>query len=72
MFLATPLAANEAALAKVSAVLEGKILVDCTNPVGANLSHRLKSERSGAEFVQSLVPTAKVVKAFTILWLREL
>lgn len=66
VFLATPFAANEAALSEVSSALEGKILVDCTNPVGANLSHGLKSERSGAEFVQSLVPTAKVVKAFTI------
>lgn len=66
VFLATPFAANESALAEVSAVLSDKILVDCTNPVGANLSHGLNSERSGAELIQSLVPTAKVVKAFTI------
>jgi 8-hydroxy-5-deazaflavin:NADPH oxidoreductase len=66
VFLATPFAANEAALAEVTSVLEGKILVDCTNPVGANLSHGLKSEGSGAEFVQGLAPGAKVVKAFTI------
>jgi 8-hydroxy-5-deazaflavin:NADPH oxidoreductase len=66
VFLATPFAANEAALAEISSALAGKILVDCTNPVGANLSHGLNSERSGAEFIQSLVPTAKVVKAFTI------
>jgi len=66
VFLATPFAANEAALSEVSSGLEGKILVDCTNPVGANLIHGLKSERSGAEFVQRLVPAAKVVKAFTI------
>jgi hypothetical protein len=66
VFLATPFAANEAALAEVRLALEGKILVDCTNPVGANLSHGLQSERSGAEVVQNLVPDAKVVKAFTI------
>ncbi len=66
VFLATPFAANEAALAEVSLALEGKVLVDCTNPVGVNLSHGLKSERSGAEVVQNLVPGAKVVKAFTI------
>jgi len=66
VFLATPFAANEAALAEVGSALEGKILVDCTNPVGANLSYGLKSEQSGAEFVQGLVPRAKVVKAFTI------
>jgi predicted dinucleotide-binding enzyme len=66
VFLATPFAANEAALSEVSSALEGKILVDCTNPVGANLSHGLNSERSGAEVVQSVVPAVKVVKAFTI------
>jgi 8-hydroxy-5-deazaflavin:NADPH oxidoreductase len=65
VFLATPFAANQAALADAGD-LSGKVLVDCTNPVGANLTHGLKSERSGAEVVQSLVPTAKVVKAFTI------
>lgn len=66
VFLATPFAANETALAEVRSSLVGKILVDCTNPVNPDLSHGLNSERSGAEFVQSLVPEAKVVKAFTI------
>lgn len=65
IFLATPFTANQAALAEAGD-LSDKILVDCTNPVGANLTHGLKSECSGAEFVQSLVPSAKVVKAFTI------
>lgn len=65
VFLATPFAANQVALAEAGD-LSNKVLVDCTNPVGENLSHGLKSERSGAEVVQSLVPTASVVKAFTI------
>lgn len=65
VFLATPFAANQAALAEAGD-LSDKILVDCTNPVGANLSHGLDSQQSGGEFVQGLVPTAKVVKAFTI------
>lgn len=66
VFLAVPFAANEATLSDVRSALENKIIVDCTNPVGANLTHGLKSERSGAEIVQSFVPEAKVVKAFTI------
>ncbi len=66
VFLATPFAAIEAAVAELGAALKGKILVDCTNPVGANLRHGLKSEQSGSEFVQSLVPGVRVVKAFTI------
>jgi predicted dinucleotide-binding enzyme len=65
IFLATPFSANQAALIEVGD-LSGKILVDCTNPVGANLSHGLQSTQSGSELVQSFVPNAKVVKAFTI------
>lgn len=66
VFLATPFAANADALKAVAAELKGKVLVDCTNPVGPGLTHGLKSERSGTETVQALVPDAKVVKAFTI------
>jgi hypothetical protein len=66
VFLATPFQANEAALAAVRGELKDKVLVDCTNPVGPNLSHGLQSARSGSETVQALVPEAKVVKAFTI------
>lgn len=63
-FLATPYQANEAALKGL--IFNGKPLADCTNPVGPGLTHGLKSECSGAEVVQRLVPDAKVVKAFTI------
>jgi len=65
VFLATPYQANPAALAGLEAALVGKVLVDCTNPVGPGLSHALPSG-SGSEQVQKLVPTAKIVKAFTI------
>lgn len=65
IFLATPFGAVEAALSSGDA-FAGKVLVDCTNPVGPGLTHGLNSERSGGEFVQSLVPQARVVKAFTI------
>ncbi len=39
VFLCTPFQANEAALKAVAEEIRGKILIDCTNPVGANLSH---------------------------------
>ncbi len=65
VFLATPFAAIESALKDVGD-LSGKILVDCTNPVGPNLTHGLNNESSGGEYVQNLVPSTKVVKAFTI------
>ena len=66
VFLATPYGANAEALNGLGEALRGKVLVDCTNPVGAGLTHGLASTRSGAEVVQSLAPEARVVKAFTI------
>ena len=66
VFLATPFQAGEAALKDVADELAGKVLVDCTNPVGPGLTHGLNSVQSGSELLQKLVPAAKVVKAFTI------
>lgn len=66
VFLATPFAANEALLRPLAGTLAGKILVDCTNPVGPGLTHGLGSVQSGSEFVQSLLPDTRVVKAFSI------
>lgn len=66
VFLATPYGANEVVLRPLAGALRGKVLVDCTNPVGPGLSHGLESKRSGAAVVQELAPEAKVVKAFTI------
>jgi predicted dinucleotide-binding enzyme len=66
VFLATPFQANEAALGAVALEIRGKILIDCTNPVGANLSHGLNNVESGSEMVQRTVPETRVVKAFTI------
>jgi len=66
IFLATPFQANEAALKVVADEIRGKVLIDCTNPVGASLSHGLNSVESGSELVQRIVPETKVVKAFTI------
>jgi len=46
--------------------LAGKVLVDCTNPVGPGLTRGLQSRTSGTEEVQRLAPGARIVKAFTI------
>jgi hypothetical protein len=66
VFLATPFGAIEPALTPLQSVLAGKVLVDCTNPVGAGFTHGLHSQRSGSETVQQLVPHTHVVKALTI------
>ena len=66
VFLATPFQAAREALGSVAEELKGKILVDCTNPVGAGLKHGLDSIQSGSEAIQGWAPEARVVKAFTI------
>jgi 8-hydroxy-5-deazaflavin:NADPH oxidoreductase len=66
VFLATPFSAIESVLTPLKSALNGKVLVDCTNPVGANLTHGLHSRVSGSETIQQLVPNVRVVKAFTI------
>jgi len=64
VFLATPCQANEAALKLTASELQGKILVDCTNPVGPNLTHGLNNIQSGMQMIQAPLPNTKVVKAF--------
>ena len=66
VFLATPFQANEDVLSGLSGALAGKVLVDCTNPVGPGLRHGLASAEAGSERVQALAPDARVVKAFSI------
>jgi predicted dinucleotide-binding enzyme len=66
VFLATPFQANEEILETLGEDLTGKILVDCTNPIGPGLTHGLRSAQSGSEVVQSFAPGARVVKAFSI------
>lgn len=66
VFLATPFNANEAAIASVAQQLPGKIIVDCTNPVGPGLTHGLNNTQSGSQALQNLAPQSHVVKAFTI------
>ena len=66
VFLATPYAANDTVIPPLAGALAGKVLVDCTNPVGPGLSHGLQSTQSGSMRLQALAPGARVVKAFTI------
>ena len=51
--------AAQAAVDSIKAGLDGKILVDCTNPVGANLGGS-----SAAEQIQAWAPKSTVVKSF--------
>jgi 8-hydroxy-5-deazaflavin:NADPH oxidoreductase len=60
--LATPFAANQAAIVSAGD-LTGKILIDVTNPLGADLSWAVGFNTSGAEEVAKLARGARVYKA---------
>lgn len=64
LFLAVPFAAV-AELAKTLGSLEGRIVVDCTNPIAPGMAGLLMGNTdSGGETVARLFPGAHVVKAF--------
>jgi len=64
VFLAVPFKAVTSILSAFN--FNGKTIIDCTNPVGTGITHGLDSKQSGSEFIQSLLPNSKVIKAFTI------
>jgi NADPH-dependent F420 reductase len=65
--LCMPWNAAESALQSVSG-LDGKVLIDCTNPLNADASGLiLDGTASAAEQIQEWAPKAKVVKAFNSL-----
>ncbi|MEM8485109.1 MAG: NADPH-dependent F420 reductase [Bacteroidota bacterium] len=60
--LATPWSAAEDVIASLDS-LDGKILIDCTNPVGPNFTFEGKLGASGAERIAAKATGARVVKA---------
>lgn len=63
IFLAVPWSAVNDAVPGLGN-LQGKILVDCTNPVAPGLTLAVGHTTSGGEEVARLAPGARVVKAF--------
>lgn len=61
--LAIPFSAVETTLARAGD-WEGKVLVDCTNPIAPGLRPLFDSSTSGAEQIAAWAAKAKVVKAF--------
>jgi hypothetical protein len=64
--LAVPFGRIEDVLTPLRDLLTGTVLIDATNPVGANLTHGLSSREAGAQRVAALAPVARVVKAFSV------
>jgi hypothetical protein len=63
VLLATPWSTTEAALRDCGA-MAGQVLIDATNPLGADLRLTIGHGDSGGEQVQRWAPQARVVKAF--------
>lgn len=66
VLLALPWPAVQPALVDLADVLHGKVILDATNPLSADLSHLTVagSHTSGGELVQQWAPSSRVVKAF--------
>jgi hypothetical protein len=65
VFLAVPFAAAAQVLSARRDALAGRVLVDCTNPVGPGLTHGV-GDRAGSRILQDAVPGTPLVKAFSI------
>lgn len=64
VILAVPFPALDDVLRHVGPALAGKIVVDATNALDANMNLALGYTTSGAEELQKKLPQARVVKAF--------
>lgn len=64
VFLAVPSAAIEDAV-RAMGDLAGRIVVDCTNPVGKGLTLASPPEGSNAQKIARLAPGARVIKGFS-------
>lgn len=62
--LAIPYTAVDEVLAEIGPELEGKVLVDATNPIKPDYSGLSTNGASGAEAIRDKAPGARVVKAF--------
>lgn len=64
ILLATPWSATRSVLEHVAGALDGKVLIDCTNPIGPGLNPALDQTTSGGEMVAAWAKGAHVFKAF--------
>lgn len=66
--LAVPYAALPAVAADIAPVVDGKIVIDPSNPLKPDYSGLALSDSSGAEELARLLPNSRVVKAFNTLF----
>ena len=66
--LAVPFTAFPAVAAEIAPVVDGKVVIDPSNPLTPDYSGLALSDTSAAEELAQLLPNAKVVKAFNTLF----
>ena len=66
--LALPYNACADALPPLADALRGKVVVDATNPINPDWSPMELGETAAAEHIQALLPDARVVKAFNMVF----
>jgi predicted dinucleotide-binding enzyme len=66
--LAVPDAALPAVAAEIAPVVDGKIIIDPSNPLKPDYSGLALSDSSGAEELARLLPSSRVVKAFNTVF----
>jgi predicted dinucleotide-binding enzyme len=66
IILATPWGVTQSVLEQAAGALEGKLLLDCTNPIGTDFTLALGHTTSGGEMVAAWAKGAHVFKAFNI------
>lgn len=72
MFLAVPFGEVAQAVASIGDAADGKVLVDVTNALTADLQLAIGFSTSGAEELQKKAPRAKVVKALNTVFAQNM
>jgi len=72
VILAVPFPALDDVVKNLGAAVDGKVVVDATNALDANMNLALGYSTSGAEELQKKLPRARVVKAFNTVFAQHM